>query len=103
MTQVAKAWLIMAVRLVRGLFFFGMAFCLFVAFGMMVSDPKPGAHPNGTLILWPLLGASVCWGAAFALKRWLNRAETETQPPGSDNKRPYKDGADRPSTPNSGG
>lgn len=59
----------MAVRLVRGLFFFGIAFFLFVAYAIVGGDRAPGTpEPNGNVLLWPLLGAFLCWGAAFAIE-----------------------------------
>jgi len=72
----------MAVRLVRGLFFFGMAFCLFLAYGFVGGDRLPNTpKPNENIVFLPLLGAFLWWGMAFALKRWLNRAEAEPLPP----------------------
>lgn len=79
-----RTWLIMAVRLVRGLFFLGMAFCLFVAYAIIGGDRLPSTpEPNRAVVFLPLLGAFLCWGAAFALKRWLIRAEAEALPPGT--------------------
>ena len=76
-----REWFIIVVRLVRGLFFLGMALCLFVAFAIVGGDRAPNTpEPNGSLVFLPLMGAFLCWTAAHALKRWLNRAEAELYP-----------------------
>ena len=72
---------IIVVRLVSGLFFLGMALCLFAAYGFIGGDRLPGTpEPNGNIVFLPLMAAFLCWAAAFALKRWLNRAEAEMPP-----------------------
>jgi len=79
-----RTWPIMAVRLVRSLFFFGMAFCLFVAYVFIGADRMPGTQgASRSVVLLPLLGAFLCWGAAFTLKQWLIRAEPGPLPPGA--------------------
>ncbi len=76
-----RVWFIMMIRLTRGLFFSGTAFCLFVAYVFVGGDSLPSTpKPNDNIVFLPLLGAFLCWGAAFALKRWLNQGEAELPP-----------------------
>ena len=54
------------VRLVRGLLFFGVAFCLFVAYAFAGGGRVPSTpRPSGRIVFCPLLGGFLCGGATI--------------------------------------